>query len=126
MVLTSWFAGSSPARGTMRDRKEYMKRYHAEWHQRNKDKHISQIRARQRELIEEYQDSKMKPCMDCGFIPTVPEQMEYDHRENKLGTVSQLIRRGSISKTKEEINKCDLVCANCHRLRTALRRKGIL
>jgi hypothetical protein len=59
--------------------------------------------------------------MDCGkqFLPC---QMDFDHRpgENKLQVVARLTSREAILS---EIKKCDLVCANCHRLRTWTREQ---
>jgi hypothetical protein len=47
--------------------------------------------------------------------------MDFDHiaeHGKKINTISRLINTGSIQKVKEEIEKCELVCANCHRIRT--------
>lgn len=67
---------------------------------------------------------KSKPCTDCGdqFPPSV---MDFDHmRGEKVAEVSALVgSRGSLKRILAEIEKCDLVCANCHRLRTARRRE---
>jgi hypothetical protein len=53
-----------------------------------------------------------------------PECMDFDHRdgEDKVATVSQMCTR-SKECLLAEIAKCDLVCANCHRTRTMLRRR---
>lgn len=65
---------------------------------------------------------KDRPCMDCGgrFLPC---QMEFDHRDasDKRFIIGPSLHR-SIRALLEEIAKCDLVCANCHRLRTLRRR----
>lgn len=63
---------------------------------------------------------KATPCLDCGgaFPPVC---MDFDHRpgEGKTAQISQLVRTGvSLERVLEEISKCDLVCANCHRIRT--------
>lgn len=61
-------------------------------------------------------------CMDCGGqFPAVC--MDYDHvRGTKAAGVTQLAaRRAAWDSILAEIEKCDLVCANCHRLRTAAR-----
>ena len=60
---------------------------------------------------------KAGPCVDCGqtYPPCV---MDFDHvRGVKLRSVGQLVD-ASISKLMAEIEKCDLVCSNCHRIRT--------
>ena len=65
---------------------------------------------------------KMNPCLDCGFVPVHPSQMDYGHRGSKQYDVSFLVGKAySLEKILIEIGKCDLVCANCHRLRTVLR-----
>jgi hypothetical protein len=62
---------------------------------------------------------KAAPCMDCGacFPPTA---MDFDHvRGVKVATISYLIsKKRPWSMVLQEIDKCDLVCANCHRIRT--------
>ena len=57
-------------------------------------------------------------CMDCGEKDVVV--LEFDHRDpkEKSGDISSL-RFGSTKQLKEELAKCDVVCANCHRKRTA-------
>jgi hypothetical protein len=61
---------------------------------------------------------RRKGCMDCGYRVNA-EALELDHRpgEKKIGTVSQLLFH-AWPKVKTEIAKCDVVCANCHRIRT--------
>jgi hypothetical protein len=58
------------------------------------------------------------PCVDCGEADIVV--LEFDHQQDKLLIVSVLSREGySLDKLKQEIAKCEVVCANCHRRRTA-------
>lgn len=66
-----------------------------------------------------------KPCADCkDFYPSFV--MGFDHRDGdqKTGIISQLMNRLSWRQLLEEIAKCDLVCANCHRIRTFMRRQA--
>ena len=56
------------------------------------------------------------PCIDCG--ETNPVVLDFDHRENKDRTIASLMGY-SLSRLKKEINKCDVRCANCHRIRHA-------
>lgn len=65
---------------------------------------------------------KAGPCMDCKqlFPPCV---MDFDHvRGNKKFQVGKASHRNKIDVLRE-IEKCDLVCSNCHRIRTANRRE---
>jgi hypothetical protein len=63
---------------------------------------------------------KDKPCVDCGVI-FPPECMDFDHLTTKYKNVSKLCQY-STAFIKTEIAKCDLVCSNCHRIRT--RKRG--
>lgn len=65
-----------------------------------------------------------KPCLDCG--ETYPHyMMDFDHvRGEKIGNVEAIAREGNMEKLLEEIDKCDLICANCHRHRTFVRSAG--
>ena len=68
---------------------------------------------------------KTKPCMDCE-IQYPFYVMDFDHRpgELKLGNIASLIRsKVALEILQKEIDKCDLVCANCHRERTWRRSK---
>ncbi len=61
---------------------------------------------------------KHKPCVDCqGWFE--PCQMEFDHRpgEEKLFEIGNRYS-SSLRTLTREMSKCDLVCSNCHRLRT--------
>lgn len=108
-------------------RSEYHKQYMKNWYQENKSKHIGYQKNRKNKYRETMASLKMHPCMDCGFAPEFPEQMDWDHRENKtIGISVARAKAWGWDRIKEEIAKCDLVCANCHRKRTVLRRKGSL
>lgn len=65
---------------------------------------------------------KAKPCMDCKqTFPT--ECMDFDHvRGKKLTPINTQTANKSKGPLLEEIKKCDLVCSNCHRIRTRTRK----
>ena len=66
--------------------------------------------------------NKVDPCYDCG-VSYPPYVMDFDHvRGTKFRNIAKMVGRNSISSIKEEIEKCDLVCSNCHRIRTYNRR----
>ncbi len=71
---------------------------------------------RLREFLFNYK--KDHPCIDCG--ETDPIVLEFDHLHNKSdGLASMVTRAFSLRIIIEEIAKCEVVCANCHRKRTS-------
>jgi hypothetical protein len=59
------------------------------------------------------------PCSDCG--ETDPVVLEFDHLGDKAFNIAKGLRDRSWKALIDEIAKCDIVCANCHRRRTAIR-----
>jgi hypothetical protein len=105
--------------------KEQRNAYQKQWYQKNKTKHIGMVARNRAQYREEFSQLKMRPCMDCGFMPQHPIQMDWDHlRGDKTNEVSIMVQRGQWAKARAEIEKCDLVCSNCHRLRTITRIAG--
>jgi hypothetical protein len=80
-----------------------------------------------RALVREYKD---RPCADYG--QTYPHYvMDLDHRRDKLEwqqarpfCVSNMVTNLGIARLREELVKCDVVCSNCHRIRTHERSAG--
>ena len=64
---------------------------------------------------------KSIPCMDCNQSFHVVA-MDFDHRdpEHKIDEISRLVEMLKVSDEDlmKEVLKCDVVCSNCHRLRT--------
>lgn len=108
---------------------EYRREYWKKWYAKNRAKHIAHNteynvgrRARIKQFLTEI---KLKQgCSECGYKEH-PEALEFDHTsDNKSFTVSRAIALGySEKKILSEIEKCELVCANCHRVRTYNRRQ---
>lgn len=97
-------------------RKEYDREYHA----RNRARRQAQVKERRRRLHEwNNQIKSATPCADCGrsFHPVA---MAWDHLpgSEKVTEVSNLVRAGKTLQARKEIAKCELVCANCHAVRS--------
>ena len=60
-------------------------------------------------------------CMDCGFVQDerTSRCFEWDHRDPliKLFEISNIPARTSKQQIIEEMDKCDVICRNCHALR---------
>jgi hypothetical protein len=78
----------------------------------------ARFRARNRQKFREYLASAR--CADCGIQDFAV--LEFDHRDPSLkrDDISHLVRQAvSWKRILDEMAKCDVVCANCHRRRTA-------
>ena len=84
----------------------------------NREKIIDQVGEWKKEYRNWFQILKNKPCKDCG--ESYPHYcMDFDHIANKDFNVSWAIAHSwSREKIVKEIEKCELVCAICHRKRT--------
>jgi hypothetical protein len=71
-------------------------------------------------LIEYFKDH---PCVDCG--ETDPVVLEFDHTADKSFDICQKLIDTTWERILAEIEKCEVVCANCHRRRTAMRRGAL-
>jgi len=64
------------------------------------------------------------PCRDCG--ETFPVWvMHWDHLPGfaKVGEISSLVQNRTRAVVLDELKKCELVCANCHVMRTVVRAR---
>lgn len=63
--------------------------------------------------------AKDVPCVDCG-VRYPPYVMDFDHvRGVKIDDISRMVRAYvRPQRIQAEIDKCDVVCANCHRVRS--------
>lgn len=78
-------------------------------------------RARNQAVVFEYLSSH--PCVDCKERD--PIVLEFDHiRGHKQDDIASIVAvGGSIERLQLEIDKCEVVCSNCHRSRTAETRQ---
>ncbi len=98
--------------------------YGREHYQRNTQMYLEKARRRRatmhpriRALIDAY--LREHPCVDCGRRDITV--LEFDHRDphQKEFPVGELARIAEWPRVLREIEKCDVRCANCHRMRTA-------
>ncbi len=89
---------------------------------KNKDYYFDRNKKRRKNLQEKLLDYLAdKGCVDCGEKD--PIVLEFDHIDpaTKEATISKMVRHLTQrwDKILEEINKCEIRCANCHKRRTA-------
>lgn len=96
-----------------------------ERYQLNKESHKKVVKERNNRIMEEnrrllFEFYKQNPCIDCGN--SNPVVLECDHRKDdvKFKNVSYLVSNAYSWETiQKEIDKCDVRCSNCHRIKTA-------
>jgi hypothetical protein len=99
-------------------------KYKQEHYAANRQRYIDAARQRNRKVIEKrvaYLASFLQehPCVDCG--ETDPVVLEFDRLRDKEFSIGKGIRDRAWQSVLAEMDKCDVVCANCHRRRTARR-----
>ena len=112
------------------ERKKYQKEYHTAYYANNKEyrdkqktrtkKRNARIRKINLENRKEY--LKNHPCIDCG--ENDPVCLDFHHiKGNKKYSIANAVTKGLSWETiLIEINKCVVVCSNCHRKRHAALR----
>ena len=78
---------------------------------------------RKKEIAQMLANIKEKSgCVDCGGkFPYY--LLDFDHvRGTKVNSISRMLNKDSLQDIFKEIEKCEIVCANCHRSRTFHRK----
>lgn len=104
--------------------RECQRQYCKDHYQNNKDYYANRnkaLKARNKEFLDKFKSET--PCADCNktYPPCV---MDFDHLngDEKLIEISKMLNY-SRPGLEKEIAKCELVCSNCHRIRTWVRRQ---
>ncbi len=97
------------------------------WYERNKTIHCANVKEDKKRTKENdgpvIRKLKENPCTDCTLrFPYYV--MDWDHRpgETKSFNVSEALYNYGLERILAEIKKCDLLCSNCHRIRTHKRQ----
>ncbi len=94
----------------------YQREYKRRWYRANKDKHISYVR--KREIGIETWFRRYKETLSCEICgENHPACLDFHHIDPSLKkfSVSRKRDRPSLKQLQEEIAKCQVLCANCHR-----------
>lgn len=101
--------------------REYMRNYyrHTENGKRLAKESNRRLGERRRKILEEL---KSVPCADCGN--TYPVYVMDFHHKDPSRKIRGVANMNSVKSIIEEAEKCDVVCANCHRIRTWKEKYG--
>lgn len=101
-------------------KQEYDRDYYSKKSKEYKEKKF--LRKKDRAIVAKqfiWDHLKNNPCVTCGEAD--PVVLEFDHiiQSEKEYTISDM-QTYSIKMIKKEIEKCRILCANCHRRRTSV------
>lgn len=103
--------------------------YFKKWWKKNKHLHrqrVSNNRKQRRAYLRQCRDNYLQhhPCVDCGNSDI--RVLEFDHvRRTKKENIANMLQREVAWNTiLKEISKCDVRCANCHRIKHHEERKN--
>lgn len=93
----------------------------------NRCLYVKYTRPEAERKLKEVHDYQLKHgCVDCGYKKH-PAALEFDHMPGvkKVFNIGEKIGSYSRDVLWAEIAKCEIVCANCHAIRTANRRERV-
>ena len=96
------------------------KEYHKQWYYNNKEKR--KISKRKWEAKNRATYQALKADLKCNRCPETDSRcLDFHHKDptNKINNVANLVRHSSFETLKREIDKCEVLCANCHRKETS-------
>lgn len=94
------------------------------WYKNNREMQCEKVTKNKKKNKEENRNFVLEhlqnnPCKMCGESDILV--LEFDHLSNKKNNISEMISGGhSLETLKKEIEKCQVLCANCHRRKTAI------
>jgi hypothetical protein len=93
---------------------EKNREYQKKWYRKNKSLQIERNKANRNVKADWFWDYKTKLSCKCG--ENHPATLDFHHRDSTLkdANISEMMDC-SIEKILEEIAKCEVMCANCHR-----------
>jgi hypothetical protein len=99
--------------------KEYQRTYHRAWYQRHREKRLAKVYERKAAIHEYIQGIKNQLyCADCGERHPAALQFHHLNSEDKTFSIGKAVNRGfSLDRIKKEMQKCVVLCANCHAIR---------
>jgi hypothetical protein len=96
---------------------EKRREYRRKWYSKNKDSEKKHVFRRKKEILLWFENYKNNlPCDICK--ENHPATLDFHHKEKntKEFGINVLVHQGySLEKIKRELEKCQVLCSNCHR-----------
>lgn len=101
--------------------RERMRELRKKWYDNNRDSEREKAKVRQKKRREDfnkwyYEYKSTLSCIKCGF--SHPAAIDFHHRERSEKEFDPSMMRNFTNKKRflKEIEKCDVLCSNCHRI----------
>lgn len=95
---------------------EYLKEHYSKNKEYYKAKSKNHLHKMQEFMLDFLKDKKCKDCENSDI-----RVLEFDHLRDKKANIAHMLSNSSLEEIKSEIEKCEIVCCNCHRIRTLSR-----
>ena len=96
--------------------KEYQRKHHQRT-KKKKRKQQNQLKDKRQHLVLEEMQRRGGKCAKGGFSDIRALDWHYLDPNEKVNSISEMVRdRVSMDKLQAELDKCELICANCHRI----------
>ena len=85
----------------------------------NKQQYYDRNKKREEEKVAYVRKVKEVSCVDCDIqYPYFVMDLHHLNPYDKIHVVARLVKLGNWKKLIDEVNKCIVLCSNCHRIRT--------
>lgn len=122
-ILLKLFSKNKAAKdGLQRQCKKCHSELSKKYYNGNKAKHVALVKinsAKYAEVNQKWIVSFLKEhsCAGCGETDIIV--LDFDHLKDKSRNISQMVNKFSLQSLQREVSKCQVLCANCHRRKTA-------
>jgi hypothetical protein len=98
-------------------RKAYHKEKSRKHYEKNRDELLGKATTRRKLLREKWHIFKLTlKCTTCGFAHPAALDFHHEDPSKKEAHIHRLLQNGLSSKLKKELEKCIVLCSNCHRI----------
>jgi hypothetical protein len=98
-------------------RKQKQKEYRTTYYEKNKETVLAATKVSAKRYKDQWREYKATlACVKCG--QNHPATFDFHHVDSasKEASVNKLVRHRAFKQAMEEVKKCTVLCANCHRI----------
>lgn len=90
--------------------------YRKEHYEKNKDKYIAKAKTHNKKVYDWFQEIRKEfKCSSCGESRWWVLDFHHLNPKEKDNNIAHIIHYGSKNRVLREMEKCSILCSNCHR-----------